>query len=381
MGLTGKEQTLPQNLVERLSYIDILRGICILLVVLVNFSQMNAPPWLHSFGTAFAQTPQDTFFGSMISLFLVKRIYPIFAFLFGVSAALFYKKKQNTSSWRLTWMSRMLALCILGVFQLLLIWWGDVLTTYAFLGLILMVFIPFEKRHLAISAMGISSLVLLCKITADYLGTATFYQAITYSEQTLGFWAMTKTRFINYDIYNLWGLKHPIQYTAWFCVYVGYYFEMFLMMICGLLVSKSNFFGHEKEIRIGFWSAIVLLIISILLLQKFPESYTLTFSLISAQSTLYMLIIVKWAKTCHPILHRFLSFVGRNTLSVYLLGSGFASILLYGYGFGLFGKIGASKILLLYPILVLAILIIVGLWSKIKGQGPFEQWIRWVQLK
>jgi uncharacterized protein len=381
MNLTINKQTLPKNIVARLSYIDILRGVCILLVVLVNFSQMNAPPWMHSIGTAFAQTPQDTFFGSMISLFLVKRIYPIFAFLFGISAALFYKKKQHSSAWRLTWMSRMLALCFLGILQLLLIWWGDVLTTYAFLGLILMLFIPLEKRPLAISAICVASLVLLCKATADYLGITTFDHTITYLEQTLGFWAMTKTRFINYDIYNLWGLKHPIQYTAWFCVYVGYYLEMFLMMICGLLVSKSNFFDHKKAMQMGFWVALSLLVGSSLLLQQFPESYAITFSLISAQSTLYMLIIVNWAKTCHPFLHRFFSFVGKNTLSVYLLGSGFASIVLYGYGFGLFGKIGSSTILLLYPLLVITILIIVGLWSKIKGQGPFEQWIRWFQIK
>jgi len=124
---------------ERLLELDVLRGLALFGVLLENLQHFAVPSY-----TAYAAGPHATALDLIaldaIRLLCDNKVYAIFAFLFGYGIALQMQRISSGFVGIHIW--RMAVLFLIGVAHGM-VWEGDILSTYALLGLLL---IPLRKR-------------------------------------------------------------------------------------------------------------------------------------------------------------------------------------------------------------------------------------------
>ncbi|MFE5318855.1 DUF418 domain-containing protein [Paenibacillus sp. NPDC056579] len=127
---------------SRISIIDILRGVAVFGIFFVNIVMMSSPDIFYQRAGVLPEESSINYaVRLMIDMFFTGKFYPILSFLFGFGFFIFMQRAEvrGIRVYPL-FMRRMLLLLALGVLHLLLLWSGDVLHTYALLGLVLMMF-------------------------------------------------------------------------------------------------------------------------------------------------------------------------------------------------------------------------------------------------
>ncbi len=118
----------PVAISERVELIDILRGFALLGILTVNF-------WGVSGDTA---RSLDRILSDVLEIAVSSSFYPLFSFLFGLGFAIQLIRARERGAGVVTvYVRRMLALLLIGSFHAIVIWNGDILVTYAILGLLL----------------------------------------------------------------------------------------------------------------------------------------------------------------------------------------------------------------------------------------------------
>jgi uncharacterized protein len=119
---------------ERIPTIDIVRGFALFGILVVNITTFRSPnPTWHGIDRAVDWLILALFQGKFMSLY---------AFLFGLSFALFTRKSADRSAlWRFAW--RAVLLLLIGVWHYIFLWDGDILMEYAIAAFLLL---PFARR-------------------------------------------------------------------------------------------------------------------------------------------------------------------------------------------------------------------------------------------
>jgi uncharacterized protein len=125
---------------ERLVQLDVLRGLALFGVLLENLQHFVVPSY-----AAFAAGPDATWLDQTalgaVRLLCDNKVYAIFAFLFGYGIALQMRRTESGFVGIHLW--RMAILFLIGVAHSML-WDGDILATYALLGILLL---PLRNRR------------------------------------------------------------------------------------------------------------------------------------------------------------------------------------------------------------------------------------------
>lgn len=123
---------------------DVLRGLAIGGILLVNMQDFAGyVPWAQSGADRAAQT--------LLDVFASGKFVSTFAMLFGAGATLLVARVGPSVQFR-----RLLALLVLGVLHGALIWHGDILATYALVGMALLPLLTLGTRGLlAVAAAGL----------------------------------------------------------------------------------------------------------------------------------------------------------------------------------------------------------------------------------
>lgn len=132
----------PQN---RLIAIDLARGIAMLGVALVNIHAFAAT-WSSLYGLDMARSVADVVAETVNAMLFTHRSYPVLSFLFGAGLALQWSHLPESIRQPQHLRGRLWALLAIGVAHGLLLWPGDVLTTYAVLGLLIVGLLKFDNR-------------------------------------------------------------------------------------------------------------------------------------------------------------------------------------------------------------------------------------------
>lgn len=124
--------------------LDVLRGIAVLGILLVNVESFIG------YGFLTSDRPLPGAAGDARAIFLIEflvqgKFYCLFSFLFGAGFSVFIQR----ASWRGShavpvFRRRLVGLLLIGLIHSLLIWYGDILTTYAVIGFGL---IPFLRKN------------------------------------------------------------------------------------------------------------------------------------------------------------------------------------------------------------------------------------------
>jgi uncharacterized protein len=150
----------------RIKDVDVLRGFALLGILLVNARLLSGTP--HPSGTGMSA---DRVVALAVGTAVEMKFYVLFSFLFGYSTALLTRARTpEGSSPTARYLRRLGALVVLGACHAVFLYVGDILATYAVLGLLLFLLRGLKPRTLCIIASALMMSLFLLLLAA---GSAT----------------------------------------------------------------------------------------------------------------------------------------------------------------------------------------------------------------
>lgn len=369
----------PLHTNNRILSLDVMRGISLLGIFLVNMISFHSP-YLYYDPYHWWNSPGDHACYVWIDLFVQTSFYPLFAMLFGYGMAL--QQERLKQSFYSLQAKRLLVLMVFGILHIVLIWSGDILLNYGVCGFILFLFMKWRGHALLIFG---SALYLIPHLLMSFLfimaskidpSSTTFWsdmKGIQDSIQAYGggsFWSITKQRLA--DWYSVNGS------TKFFSVFLS----IFPMLMMGAGAGKLHIVESvEKQKTLYFYlfllflaTGIVLKLVPFFFEQNIAYQYvqdSLGGPLLSIAYALAVIFIVR-----HPYgrkLCKWFAQAGRMSLTNYLFQSVIGSLLFYHYGFALYGKMNVTIGSWLALTIYLIQLILSEMWLSTFQQGPLEK--------
>lgn len=369
----------PQSSQKRILSIDVVRGIAILGILLVNGPALNGPAYKDSHTFAFQNTLADIWYSQVIYSFANNNFYPIFACLFGLSAAIYMATKpeiiaKNLFNRRMAW------LLVIGILHACFVWWGDILVVYALLGFTLVGLYQKSANEILAYLMIVISIAVFLSISFYYINDHPPYPAsaqalLTYSQGN--FVDITRQRINDFlgsylpgYLYGL-TLLQIVDFLMFYCQLIMCFLFGYWVFVSGWLYRLSKDYSVAKRTAlITFTLTFVVAIIA----ESFPLIGEALFvvkgflrGIFYASTILFLCHHRWWLKVFYPF-----SLIGRMSLSNYILHNVLLSLIFYGYGLGLYGQIGPfAEAPILLGLMVCSVLFS-SLWLKYFNWGPLE---------
>lgn len=364
---------------NRVSTLDILRGVSLLGILLVNLPGFYLPmPHILDLQSWFTQA-KDIIAHQYLDIYIQSSFYPLFSMLFGYGLAMqFIKAEQNGARFYPFASRRLLILLAIGFMHAYLIWWGDILTQYAFCGFFLLLLIRLKPGKLLAFSVGIYGIfhlpmiLLTSLINEEDLSTAVDLEAIQNSiiAYGTGSWSDAFTQ-------RLADLSIQMSPLMW----ISSLFTILPYLLLGAAAAKWKLIENAKK-HLKLWITLAIVCISVgLFLKNAPILYTKSLLLDYVKvyvggpilSVGYIAGIVLLCLV--PSIIKLLSPIakaGRMSLTLYLMQSVIASVLIYNWGFGLYGDIDVVLGIYLALAIFIAQIIFAELWFMKFKQGPIE---------
>ena len=381
----------------RIPEIDILRGFALLGILIMNMPGFSYSPFAEADGSHLWVRPMDQWAENLRDMLFSGKFNSLFSMLFGIGFTIQFQQMQRRDPAHASamYLRRLAMLLVIGLVHASVFWTGDVLHIYALLG----IFLVYGLRHA--SDRCVVGLIVVCfvyQLAADLLRlvlmTPEFIahrvkQAQDFeatNNAAYGFGAFSDTvienvRVLAYRYVDLWNLWAEFDW----------YTTLAVTMMIGLLVGRHRFMQRLPDlmhlIRKLMWRSLFLGL-------ALGASFTLIFELnrspepslikvlgglcysLSRLSLMafYMLVIVRIAQTASG--RRWLlpfEAAGRMPLTNYLLQTAVCTTLFYGWGFGLWLKVGPAAGLALAALIFFAVQAPWSLWwLRRHERGPIE---------
>ena len=154
MKSSSKSLSNPVRPGERIEVVDILRGFAILGILLINMSSYSG----HAFNPANIADTIDKTTVVLLKFFAQAKFYSLFSFLFGWGMSIQMARAASKGKRFLPLILRRLAILLsFGLIHGIFIWVGDILTTYAIMGLALLLFRKRSKGTLTVNSASRST--------------------------------------------------------------------------------------------------------------------------------------------------------------------------------------------------------------------------------
>jgi uncharacterized protein len=365
---------------ERIQSIDIIRGLAILGIFLVNMPAFNSPVLYMKPDWWTGRLDQWT--EHFINIFAQASFYTMFSFLFGFGIMIFKERAiEKGFSFPKLFSRRLLVLLILGGIHAFLIWHGDILITYAIIGFI---FFLFHKAKPI--TLFVWSLVLLIIPTLLMVGLLLLALLFDPSAASLPYDEKLAEQSIEVYSNGTFAEITSQRYQDWYAVNGPLNFPFLVvtllpMYLLGALVAKVKWFSrvedHIKGIKV-VWLITLIIGFPFKLLPYLVEQNLVTEFIQDAIggpaiALFYITSIVLLSrKTFWKTILSPLSYVGRLSLSNYLFQSIFCTLLFYSYGLGFYGEVSPFVGLLLTSVIFCVQIVLSRLWVKRFRFGPVE---------
>jgi len=390
----------PISLHERIELIDVLRGLAVCGILIGNVQ------WFSGYGmmplSLEASTPlYDQITHFLVHFFIEGKFYSIFSFLFGFGFALQIARAEERSDKNASLFKRRLMwLLVIGLLHAYLLWAGDILSVYAVVGFVLILFRKKPDESLLKWAFW-----LMVVPVVVYAILCALFVTFAPPEVAAGFESSQVERYRDtvhtVTQSNYWGIisTYNLQYVVG--RYLGLLIQMRLpkilaMFLLGMYAYRRGIFQnpseHRQLIRSVLIYGLVLGLIGNITMawfagneSPFPPSLAgligvigYAFGVPALALFFIALVTTLWQKVSWRKVLVFLAPVGRMALTNYLLQTVISVTIFYGYGFALFGTVGALRATLTALGIFFIQIVLSSLWLKYFAYGPVE-WI-WRQL-
>ena len=344
----------PATPAERYSHIDILRGLALFGVLIVNLETGFRIPLLEQI---LGPHPESGWANQIVDL-LVDRLLEfkaitIFSFLFGAGIAMQAERFASPAVSARTFLARRLGwLFLLGVSHMFLIWNGDILALYGVCGLLLLP--SLSLRWPALLVLGAVAMALPNFVSIP-LHIPTGEAAAVHIARARevyghgGFFAILMFRG-----QESWSLIVPLLISI-LPRTVG-------LMYWGMAAWRSGILRAPERHRRTLLAALALGVVGGAAYPSIPSLLALAY--VSA----FLLLLKPGRALSLPGL----AATGRMALTNYLIQSIVLGIIFYGYGFGLFGRLGSAAAAVIGVTIYLTQVQLSRLWLAHFQFGPFE---------
>ena len=373
----------PTLINERIQSLDIIRGIAILGILIMNIQSFSMPGSAYSNPMAFGDLNGINKWVWILShVFTDMKFMNIFSILFGAGIILVTSRSEiKTGKSAGLHYKRTFWLLVLGLIHAHLIWYGDILVTYSLCALILF---PLRKLKPSIQMiLGFFIFSIQSIIYLFFASSINYWPAESLSE-TAQSWTPAIER-INYEVGMLTGsLSQQIQHNSAVATYLqtNYFFSLYGfwrvsgLMLIGMSLYKWGFFISKKSNTFYKKLSLTLLPIGLTLIiigviKNFNADWNWKYSMFLGSQFNYwgslflsigymsIFMIIINSNILYFLKNR-LAAVGRMALTNYISQSLICVTLFFGIGFGLFGQIDRW----MQVIIVLLIWILQLIWSK-----------------
>jgi len=395
-----KTQIAPISLHERIEVLDVLRGLAVCGILIGNMQ------WFSGYGmmpeSLARQSPSaDQFTHFLLWFFVEGKFYSIFSFLFGFGFALQIARAQERGDPEATLFKRRLFwLLVIGVLHAYLLWAGDILSIYAVIGFVLILFRNKASESLLKWAAALILIPILTYLLIFILFVA-FVPAevvakVNAAQMDLWQEAVRKVQQSNYlQIISGYNLNYIMgRYAS--LILEARLPKILAMFLLGFYAYRQKFFqnlsSHQAFIRRVLGYGLILGVAGNLSFATFagheavfPPSPAGIVGVISyafgvpALALFFVAAIATlWQSATWRRVLGWLAPVGRMALTNYLLQTLICVFIFYGFGLGYFGKVGATAATLIALAIFLFQILLSALWLRYFSYGPME-WI-WRQL-
>jgi uncharacterized protein len=386
---------------NRILTLDVTRGVAVMGIFSVNVVAMAMIQIAYFYPPAYGFDHLSDKLMWLANFILIDgKLRSLFSIMFGASMMLIIDRAIATgrSAWRIHY-ARMIVLLGFGFLHFLLLWWGDILTHYAAVGMVAFLFFKLRARILlAISIFGFlfyagPSAYFTIKAHSMYeqvqSGTATAEVRKEYEDRAKDLFpdakAIAKDRATHQDIPAHVrsaideGLASPFDFGP-------LWIETLSLMLLGMAGYKSGFLTGEwsesryrrvATIGIGTGLAGYSLLAAWSWLHDFAPPYAM--GAYGGYSPLlrplmacgYAALAILLARPGGALVQR-LAAVGRTAFSNYLGCTIIGVLVFYGFAGGLYSEVSRSQAWLLVPVVWLLMLAWSKPWLDRFNYGPFE---------
>jgi uncharacterized protein len=374
--VSASEPPAPITPDHRILTIDILRALALFGVLMVNLvTEFRVSIFQQFVPSAPLASPVDRFLDAFVSYALDMKAFALFSLLFGIGLALQFDRLANRER-PLHWLRRRLVVLLaFGLFHLLFIWNGDILTEYALAGLLILPLIREDKETLALCSLGLFLFYLAMPalhLPIYWPDAASFARHVVAANQT----------YANGNLVQVW--RFSLGELKMIVSLNEFVFPRTLaLFLLGAAIWRSgmlkNWQAHRREFRIfGIAAtAVGIALTAAVAMGVFANTPVLGASMSNLAPTVQALgyAALTVVAVDLPYLRAFLRLfapLGRMSFTNYILQSLVFSWIFFGYGLGQFGRLSITTAFLLGTAIYIAQMVGSALWLRWFRFGPLE---------
>lgn len=378
---------IPSSSQERASSLDVLRGMAVLGILLINLysfalpADMRASPLLLD-----KPSSLDTFCWYFLSIFVDGKCIALLSVCFGASMEYFARRHERLElqERRLWW------LAVIGTVHGYALWSGDILFTYAVMGWVAWQWRELGQRQMLIVAVlfiSMQSLMLLmfALLPESFHNEWAVYatpeevanEIALYRQSWLEQFPARATEFL--------GLQMLVVITGW---------PNLGLMLIGMAMARQGAFSagggcqsSNRLLALTLLPGFVLVVVSQYVggMKNFPATYVYmpgaAMHLLgsSLMAIGYALLGVRYLNT--GSLRVLLTPVGKMAMSFYILQTLVCTFIFYGYGAALYARFSLAQLMVFALIFWLVQIVLAHVWLRYFYQGPLEYLWCWLAYR
>lgn len=371
---------------QRISVVDSLRGFAVVGIVLIHFLE-HLNFYAFPEPTPFEQGLWDTIFYIGAS-----KMYAIFSLLFGLSCYIMHHNQEKQGyDFRPRFAWRMVLLFGWGLLDLMF-YNGDILVTYSVLGLLLIPFVKRSDKVLLITAC----ILLLQPIELAYiimglidpttqpldLGTGHFWREVFQPCASGGFLDVAKANLMyGLQIIYGWDIEH------------GRLTQTLVAFLVGMLLGRRRLFIDEGD-HMQVWKKVCLWSVAVFACTQLLLSFISFDGMQPALGQGLEILLTAWRNFAMAAFYvggltllyyrtrlrtaiDHLKYIGKTSLTDYLLQSAVGAFLFYNWGLALYHTCSHGYSFLLAIAFLVVLYLFCRFWTTHFRRGPLEEiWYR-----
>lgn len=361
---------------SRIEVVDALRGFALLGVLLANVPYSGDP----SIASVF-----DGALSFLSDLLISKKFITIFSILFGFGFYIQMSRAEKSGvHFKSYFLKRMALLFLIGTIHCFVLWDGDIIMSYAFGGIFLLLIRNWSIKKLIVLAVIFN--VLLTGIV--FIGNSALEWQVYDYDYGLALVQPTTTSYLEY-----------LRVNAIMAPWLNFFKDMpitliytFGNMLIGVILGKSDFFRLPEKLKkitngmillgftVGLMASYFFHLVMVGELELDIPLLWVPFVLAAGmilQALGYIALFVRLYQNgfFNKMLKGF-KYVGKTALSNYISQSVFYLFVFFHCtnGLMLFGKVSRAETYIIAMLFFILQSILSHLWLKKHGQGPIEFW-------
>ncbi|WP_286232692.1 DUF418 domain-containing protein [Thalassotalea sediminis] len=383
----------PTQASERLVAIDLIRGVALLGILIMNIQAFSMIFSAYSNPTTYGDLSGINYYVYYFShIFANQKFMTIFSLLFGCSIVLMAENiaKKGGNATKIHY-KRMFILAIVGIAHAYLLWFGDILFPYAIAGVL-----AYLARNLTVKSLVLQGFfwVAISALLMWLVGMSLPHWEASELEMINAIWSPNAEQ-IAQDLANnraswLGQMETRHLMASKMHTNIIFYIPRILgLMLVGMALYKMDFFGKRFSTKSLVTFGVISLLISVIAIvveveQNFAQQWAVELMFFGVQynywasilmALSYMSLLMAFSRmNVFTGFTRNVANVGKMALTNYLLHTLICCFIFYGWGLGLYGSLERIEQIAVVVVVWIFQLVFSTYWMNRFKFGPFE-WI------